>query len=118
MPAAGIPLRPALAALAADGRPVGVHASSIRSGSRVSVPQAAALLARWRPDVIFTTGGYVAIPVLLAAAPLRIPVVLWEGNVIPGRSVRATARLADVLAVSFEATCERSARLRRAGRAT
>ena len=64
------------------------------------------MLARRRPAAIFTTGGYVAIPVLIAAAPLDIPVVLWEGNVIPGRAVRATARLADVLAVSFEATCQ------------
>ena len=71
-----------------------------------SVPQATAILASDRPDAIFTTGGYVAVPVLLAAAPLRIPVVLWDGNVIPGRAVRATARLADVLAVSFAATCE------------
>ena len=71
----------------------------------VSVPQAAAILVRERPDAIFTTGGYVAVPTLLAAEPLGIPVVLWEGNVIPGRSVRMTARLADVLAVSFEATC-------------
>jgi UDP-N-acetylglucosamine--N-acetylmuramyl-(pentapeptide) pyrophosphoryl-undecaprenol N-acetylglucosamine transferase len=55
---------------------------------------------------VFTTGGYVAIPILLAAAPLGIPVVLWDGNVIPGRSVRATARLADVLTVSFAATCD------------
>jgi UDP-N-acetylglucosamine--N-acetylmuramyl-(pentapeptide) pyrophosphoryl-undecaprenol N-acetylglucosamine transferase len=70
------------------------------------VPQAAAILASDRPDAIFTTGGYVAVPVLLAAAPLGIPVVLWEGNVIPGRAVRATARLAGVLAVSFEATCQ------------
>jgi UDP-N-acetylglucosamine--N-acetylmuramyl-(pentapeptide) pyrophosphoryl-undecaprenol N-acetylglucosamine transferase len=70
-----------------------------------SVPQAAAILARERPDAIFTTGGYVAVPTLLAAVPLRIPVVLWDGNVVPGRSVRWTARLADVLAVSFEATC-------------
>ena len=46
-----------------------------------------------------------AVPVLLAAAPLRIPVVMWDGNVIPGRAVRATARLADALAVSFDATC-------------
>ena len=70
-----------------------------------SVPQAAAILGRERPDAVFTTGGYVAVPVLLAAAPLGIPVVLWEGNAIPGRAVRATARLADVIAVSFEATC-------------
>jgi UDP-N-acetylglucosamine--N-acetylmuramyl-(pentapeptide) pyrophosphoryl-undecaprenol N-acetylglucosamine transferase len=70
-----------------------------------SVPQAAAILARERPAAIFTTGGYVAVPVLLAAAALRIPVVLWDGNVIPGRAVRATARLATTIAVSFEATC-------------
>ena len=31
--------------------------------------------------------------------------MLWDGNVIPGRAVRMTARLADVLAVSFAATC-------------
>ncbi|HET7027177.1 MAG TPA: UDP-N-acetylglucosamine--N-acetylmuramyl-(pentapeptide) pyrophosphoryl-undecaprenol N-acetylglucosamine transferase [Candidatus Limnocylindrales bacterium] len=71
-----------------------------------SIPQAAALLAAWRPSAIFTTGGFVAIPVLLAAAAERIPVVLWEGNVIPGRSVRATARAASVVTVSFATTCE------------
>lgn len=71
----------------------------------LSVPQALALLARDRPAAVFTTGGYVAIPVLLAAAILRIPVLLWDGNVIPGRSVRATARLASAVAVSFRATC-------------
>jgi UDP-N-acetylglucosamine--N-acetylmuramyl-(pentapeptide) pyrophosphoryl-undecaprenol N-acetylglucosamine transferase len=71
-----------------------------------SVPQAGAILAAQRPAAIFTTGGYMAVPVLMAAAPLGIPVVLWDGNVIPGRAVRATARLATALAVSFEATCE------------
>jgi UDP-N-acetylglucosamine--N-acetylmuramyl-(pentapeptide) pyrophosphoryl-undecaprenol N-acetylglucosamine transferase len=83
------------------GRDVHVLLDPIRLGA--SVPQAAAILARWRPDAVFTTGGYVAMPVLMAAAPLGIPAVMWEGNVIPGRSVRATARLADVLAVSFAA---------------
>ena len=72
-----------------------------------SVPQAAALLARWRPDVIFTTGGYVAVPVVSAGASLRVPSVMWEGNLVAGRSVRATARLADALAVSFAQTCAR-----------
>jgi UDP-N-acetylglucosamine--N-acetylmuramyl-(pentapeptide) pyrophosphoryl-undecaprenol N-acetylglucosamine transferase len=76
----------------------------------VSVPQAAAILARVRPAAIFTTGGYVAVPTLMAAAPLRIPVVLWDGNVIPGRAVRLTARLADAIAVSHEATGKALAR--------
>jgi len=69
-----------------------------------AVPQAAAILVRRRPAAILTTGGYVAIPVLLAAAALGIPTLLWEGNVVPGRSVRATARLATVIAVSHEAS--------------
>jgi UDP-N-acetylglucosamine--N-acetylmuramyl-(pentapeptide) pyrophosphoryl-undecaprenol N-acetylglucosamine transferase len=104
VPAAGIPLR-RLTARSLRTTEADVHAilDPIRLG--MSVPQASALLVRERPAAIFTTGGYVAIPVLMAAAPLRIPVVMWEGNVTPGRSVRATARLAAALAVSFEATC-------------
>lgn len=70
----------------------------------VSVPQAAAILARERPAAIFTTGGYVAVPTLMAAAPMRIPVVLWDGNVVPGRAVRLTARFAGAIAVAHEAT--------------
>ncbi|HEX6868888.1 MAG TPA: UDP-N-acetylglucosamine--N-acetylmuramyl-(pentapeptide) pyrophosphoryl-undecaprenol N-acetylglucosamine transferase [Candidatus Limnocylindrales bacterium] len=104
VPAAGIPLR-RLAARSLRTTDADVHAilDPIRLG--VSVPQATAILAADRPAAIFTTGGYVAVPVLMAAAPLGIPVVMWDGNVIPGRAVRATARLAAALAVSFEATC-------------
>jgi UDP-N-acetylglucosamine--N-acetylmuramyl-(pentapeptide) pyrophosphoryl-undecaprenol N-acetylglucosamine transferase len=105
VPAAGIPLRRlALRSLRSVDRDVHLVLDPLRLG--VAVPQAAAILARDRPAAIFTTGGYVAVPVLMAAAPMGIPVVLWDGNVIPGRAVRATARLADVLAVSYPATCE------------
>jgi UDP-N-acetylglucosamine--N-acetylmuramyl-(pentapeptide) pyrophosphoryl-undecaprenol N-acetylglucosamine transferase len=70
----------------------------------VSFPQAGWMLLRWRPDAIFTTGGYEAIPVLGAARLLGIPTILWDGNVMPGRSVRATARWATAVAVSFPET--------------
>jgi UDP-N-acetylglucosamine--N-acetylmuramyl-(pentapeptide) pyrophosphoryl-undecaprenol N-acetylglucosamine transferase len=72
-----------------------------------SVPQALVKLLRWRPDVIYTTGGYVAIPVLAAAALLRIPALIWEGNAIPGRSVRLSARLATARSVTFAVTTTR-----------
>jgi UDP-N-acetylglucosamine--N-acetylmuramyl-(pentapeptide) pyrophosphoryl-undecaprenol N-acetylglucosamine transferase len=102
--AAGIPFRRlALRSLRTVDRDVHLVLDPARLAA--SVPQAAAILLRERPAAIFTTGGYVAIPTLLAAAALRIPVVLWEGNVIPGRSVRFIARLADAIAVSFGATC-------------
>ncbi len=104
MPASAIRLRRLwLRSLRSVGRDVHLVLDPARLA--LSVPQAAALLAAWRPAAIFTTGGFVAIPVLLAAAVERIPVVMWEGNVVPGRSVRTTARLATVLAVSFPETC-------------
>ncbi|MDH5244304.1 MAG: UDP-N-acetylglucosamine--N-acetylmuramyl-(pentapeptide) pyrophosphoryl-undecaprenol N-acetylglucosamine transferase [Chloroflexota bacterium] len=104
VPAAGIPLR-RLALRSLRSVDVNVHVALDPIRLAASVPQAAAMLAVERPAAIFTTGGYVAVPVLMAAALLGIPVILWEGNVVPGRAVRATARLADVLAVSFAATC-------------
>ena len=69
-----------------------------------SAPQAVAHMLRWRPDVLYTTGGYVAIPTLAAAFLLRVPSLMWEGNRLAGRSVRATARLASALAVSYAGT--------------
>jgi UDP-N-acetylglucosamine--N-acetylmuramyl-(pentapeptide) pyrophosphoryl-undecaprenol N-acetylglucosamine transferase len=104
VPAAGLPLRRLwLRSL----RSVGLNVHAIVDPLRLlaSLPQAFIDLVRDRPAAIFTTGGYVAIPVLIAAAILRIPVLLWEGNVVPGRSVQLTARLARAVAVSFSATC-------------
>jgi UDP-N-acetylglucosamine--N-acetylmuramyl-(pentapeptide) pyrophosphoryl-undecaprenol N-acetylglucosamine transferase len=102
--AAGIPFqRLALRSLRTVDRDAHLVLDPLRLAA--SVPQAGAILARQRPDAIFTTGGYVAIPTVLAAASMRIPVLLWEGNVVPGRSVRAVARLTVAVAVSFEPTC-------------
>jgi len=105
VPAAGIPLtRLLLRSLRSAGRDVHLVLDPLRLG--LSVPQALILLLVRRPAAIFTTGGYVAIPTLLAASLLRIPSVLWEGNVVPGRSVRFVARRASVLAVTFAETAE------------
>ena len=91
-----------LRSLRSAGRDIHLVLDPIRLG--LSIPQAFVLLLLRRPAAIFTTGGYVAIPTLLAASVLRIPSVLWEGNVVPGRSVRFVARLATLLAVSYAET--------------
>jgi UDP-N-acetylglucosamine--N-acetylmuramyl-(pentapeptide) pyrophosphoryl-undecaprenol N-acetylglucosamine transferase len=104
VPPAGIPFRRLLLrSLRSTGRDVHLVLDPLRLAA--SVPQALWLLARRRPDALFTTGGYAAIPVLVAARLLRVPAVLWEGNVVPGRSVRATARLAGAVAVTDRRTC-------------
>jgi UDP-N-acetylglucosamine--N-acetylmuramyl-(pentapeptide) pyrophosphoryl-undecaprenol N-acetylglucosamine transferase len=105
VPPSGIPLD-LLALRSLRSTDASVHVVLDPARLAASMPQAAALLARLRPVAIFTTGGYVAIPVLMAAATMRIPTLMWDGNVVPGRSVRATARFATALAVTFPATVE------------
>ena len=83
--------------------------SSTRCASPPRCPRHLGLLRR-RPAAVFTTGGYVAIPVLVAACDPAHPVVLWDGNVVPGRSVRATARLAGAIAVTDPRTAGLAAR--------
>jgi UDP-N-acetylglucosamine--N-acetylmuramyl-(pentapeptide) pyrophosphoryl-undecaprenol N-acetylglucosamine transferase len=105
VPAAGIPLtRLLVRSLRSAARDIHLILDPIRLG--LSIPQALILLLARRPDAIFTTGGYVAIPTLIAAGLLRIPSVMWEGNVVPGRSVRAVAKRATVLAVTFAETAD------------
>jgi len=69
-----------------------------------SIPQAWWLLGRLRPAALFTTGGYLALPLVAAARARGIPSLLWEGNVIPGRATAAVARMATRVAVSFPPT--------------
>ena len=59
------------------------------------------LLRSMRPDVVVGAGGYVSVPVVVAALAQRIPVVLLEQNAIPGRATRMLARRARVVAASF-----------------
>jgi UDP-N-acetylglucosamine--N-acetylmuramyl-(pentapeptide) pyrophosphoryl-undecaprenol N-acetylglucosamine transferase len=50
------------------------------------------LVGRWRPDVVVATGGYVCVPVGLAAALLGKPLILQEQNAVPGQATRLLAR--------------------------
>ena len=84
----------------------GVNAHLVLDPLRLgaSVPQAWWLLRRLRPDVVFTTGGYLGIPLVIAARARRIPSLVWEGNVVAGKATAAVGRLADRVAVSFPPT--------------
>jgi UDP-N-acetylglucosamine--N-acetylmuramyl-(pentapeptide) pyrophosphoryl-undecaprenol N-acetylglucosamine transferase len=59
------------------------------------------LLRRLRPRVVLATGGYVALPVVLAAAAARVPVVVHEQTAVPGLANRIAARFARRIAVTF-----------------
>src|SRR5581483_6147992 len=62
------------------------------------------MLDRERPAAVFSTGGFVAGPVLLAALGKRIPIVIMEPNAIPGFTHRKLARFVSRALVSFPET--------------
>ncbi|MGH2708706.1 MAG: undecaprenyldiphospho-muramoylpentapeptide beta-N-acetylglucosaminyltransferase, partial [Actinomycetota bacterium] len=63
--------------------------------------RALAFLRRFQPDVVVGTGGYVSLPVALAAGMRRIPLIVHEQNAIPGLANAVAGRFADAVAVSF-----------------
>lgn len=62
------------------------------------------LLAETQPDVVVGMGGYVSLPVALAARSRSVPIVLHEQNIVFGLANRVTKRFARRVAVSFEET--------------
>jgi len=66
--------------------------------------KAFALVWRTRPRVVVALGGYASVPCGLAAAMLRVPIVVMEQNAVPGLANRLVARFALASAVSFPGT--------------
>ncbi len=95
---AGIPFAPIPAA--------GVHGVGLRAlpqnlwrlghGTR----SAARILKQFQPDILFFTGGYVAIPVALAGR--HVPTLLYVPDIEPGLALRFAARFSDRIAVTAE----------------
>lgn len=60
------------------------------------------ILAQFRPDVLFFTGGFVAAPVALAGS--QIPTLAFIPDIVPGFTLRLILRFADVVATVAEET--------------
>jgi UDP-N-acetylglucosamine--N-acetylmuramyl-(pentapeptide) pyrophosphoryl-undecaprenol N-acetylglucosamine transferase len=71
---------------------------------RGAVRAALDVLDRRRPDVVVGFGGYVSVPAYLAARRRRVPIVVHEGNALPGIANRLGARLTTDVATSFPGT--------------
>lgn len=74
-------------------RDVGMTATGVAQSLRV--------LRRFKPDVVFAKGGFVALPVATAAKMLGIPVVAHESDVSPGIGSKVVSKWAKVMAVGF-----------------
>lgn len=66
--------------------------------------QAKKLLKQLRPDIIFSKGGFVTVPVVQAAKGLRIPVVIHESDMTPGLANRLAIPAASRVCCNFPET--------------
>ncbi|MHB1130787.1 MAG: undecaprenyldiphospho-muramoylpentapeptide beta-N-acetylglucosaminyltransferase [Chloroflexota bacterium] len=62
------------------------------------------LLRDYRPQAVLATGGYVTVPVVLAAALARVPSLIFLPDATPGMAVRFLSRFADRITVTLEST--------------
>ncbi len=65
--------------------------------------QSLGIIFRFKPDVVFSKGGYVSLPVVLAAFLLRKPIILHESDSRMGIANRISAKFAKKVCVAFPA---------------
>jgi UDP-N-acetylglucosamine--N-acetylmuramyl-(pentapeptide) pyrophosphoryl-undecaprenol N-acetylglucosamine transferase len=108
VPREGIPFK----YVRASGFPGGLSFETFRflANLLAGTLQSLMILARFRPDVIIGTGGYVSAPVILAASLLRkmrlskARVFIHEQNAVPGKLNRLMGRFAHQVLVTFPET--------------
>ncbi len=66
--------------------------------------QAKKLLKQLQPDVIFSKGGFVSVPVIRAAAKLKIPCIIHESDLTPGLANRICIPSASKICCNFPET--------------
>lgn len=66
--------------------------------------QASKLLKKLKPDVVFSKGGFVTVPVVLAAKRRRIPAIIHESDMTPGLANRLCIPSAYKICANFPET--------------
>jgi UDP-N-acetylglucosamine--N-acetylmuramyl-(pentapeptide) pyrophosphoryl-undecaprenol N-acetylglucosamine transferase len=69
-----------------------------------AIVQTRRILQRGKFDGVFTTGGYISAPAIVAAKSLGLPTILHESNALPGKVTRLLAPWCSAVAVGFEAS--------------
>lgn len=78
------------------------------NGSKLllSIGKAWQLVRRFRPDVMFMTGGYMAFPFTLACRWLGVPIAIYLPDVEPGQSIRFALRYAQKVGATTDGSAQ------------
>jgi len=80
-----------------------LNISNLRDACKVPIGflQAIKIVRKFKPDVVFSTGGYVSVPAVFAANVLKKPVLMHEQTVQIGLANRWSAKVAQRVALSY-----------------
>ncbi|MDQ3484051.1 MAG: glycosyltransferase, partial [Actinomycetota bacterium] len=86
-------------------RKVSLDLARLPGRLRGAIAATRAVIERVEPDVLVGFGGYVCMPAYVVARKKKLPLVIHEGNALPGVANRFAARLCtDLVATSFPNT--------------
>ena len=67
----------------------------------IALRNAKRIISSTRPDIIFSKGGYVSVPICWAAHKKGIPIILHESDTVSGRANRIVAKWASTICMGF-----------------
>lgn len=68
------------------------------------IHEAKQLIKKLKPDVVFSKGGFVAVPVVLAAKAYKVPVICHESDITPGLANKIAMPFAKKVCTTFPET--------------
>ena len=69
-----------------------------------SPPENSAVILQYHPDIVFSKGGFVSVPVVLAAKHYKIPVIIHESDMTPGLANKICIPAAKKVCCNFPET--------------
>lgn len=70
----------------------------------LGLAQAYWLISRIKPAIVFSLGGFVAVPVVVGASWNRVPILIFEPDLHPGLANRISRKFARVICTTFAET--------------
>ncbi|MBA3723268.1 MAG: UDP-N-acetylglucosamine--N-acetylmuramyl-(pentapeptide) pyrophosphoryl-undecaprenol N-acetylglucosamine transferase [Candidatus Levybacteria bacterium] len=83
-------------------RKLSTHTISSLLKIPVGLSQATKILKDFKPDVVLSFGGYIAVPIAVAAKMQKIPIVLHEQTLQAGLSNKIVSKFADKICISWK----------------
>ncbi|MGN0992626.1 MAG: undecaprenyldiphospho-muramoylpentapeptide beta-N-acetylglucosaminyltransferase [Bacilli bacterium] len=62
------------------------------------------IMKKFKPDIVIGVGGYVTVPVVLAAHSQKVKIILHEQNSIPGKANKLLSKYASTICISMESS--------------